>query len=58
MDVPGVQLPWQVARQLGNTAHDDPFDCLPIKMPLKSKELFHYCEGHVQRSLSLLLIRE
>lgn len=23
----------------------DPFDTLPIKMPFKSKELYHYCES-------------
>lgn len=54
-EVPGVQVPWQIARQPGNTAIDDPFDCLPIKMPLKSKELFHYCKSSSQLGLQLLI---
>ncbi|EYB23494.1 hypothetical protein FG05_13967 [Fusarium graminearum] len=49
---PGEQTPWVVqkstslppARIFARPGYDflDPFDALPIKMPLKSKELLHY----------------
>ena len=39
--LPGVQRPW-VAMIRVPTARMDPFDSLPIKMPLKSQELFTY----------------
>jgi hypothetical protein len=39
----GIQAPVPVARQMPNSVLD-PFNSLPIEMPLKSKELFHYCE--------------
>lgn len=37
---PQVSLAWQVP---GSAL--DPFNSLPIEMPFKSKELFHYCES-------------
>ncbi|KAI2611663.1 uncharacterized protein GGS25DRAFT_519975 [Hypoxylon fragiforme] len=47
--LPGEQQPWvscnnrpSSACQLARGAALDPFDALPIRMPFKSKELFHY----------------
>ncbi len=34
-----VSVNWQVS-----SSASDPFNSLPIDMPLKSRELFHYCE--------------
>ena len=46
-DLPGMQAVWsigsrQVIWQPGDSGVD-PFDSLPIKMPLRSQELFSYC---------------
>ena len=47
---PGQQAPWELANSsaivdVGLKADTvmDPFDVLPIKMPFKSQELYHYC---------------
>ncbi|OJJ60477.1 hypothetical protein ASPSYDRAFT_42220 [Aspergillus sydowii CBS 593.65] len=46
---PGQQAPWALAKADGMTGRKrapgsamDPFDILPIKMPFKSQELYHY----------------
>ena len=42
-NLPGVQEPWVVVWQPTNSALD-PFDAMSISMPMKSRELFHYCK--------------
>ena len=54
--LPGQQQPWALhepqgslvfsVSQLTRTTSGDPFDSLAVQMPLKSQELFYYCEFH------------
>lgn len=49
--LPGMQAPWRAGSMLLVTAVD-PFDSLPIKMPLRSRGLMHHCRCCVALRLS------
>lgn len=53
-ELPGEQQPWVVG--LGVSVDSDPFDTLGIRMPLKSKQLFHYCESRTKKVWFILLL--